>query len=162
MGHRPDRTDQVFLGPGGRDLRFLRLLLDTAVLGEVCHPRKYGDVRGWLARAVIHHEILISEVADYELRRELLRIGSHHSLARLDELTRELSYIPMATSTWRAAAKLWATLRRGGIVTAAPTALDGDVLIAAQAIAEGATVVTPNVRHFEPIVPALTWRAVPL
>jgi predicted nucleic acid-binding protein len=36
------------------------------------------------------------------------------------------------------------------------------VLIAAQAIAEGATVVTPNVRHFEPIVPALTWRAVPL
>jgi len=139
----------------------LRLLLDTAVLGEVCHPRKYGDVRGWLARVVLHHEILISEVADYELRRELLRIGSHHSLARLDELTRELSYIPMATSSWRAAAKLWATLRRGGIVTAAPTALDGDVLIA-QANAEGATVVTPNVRHFEPIVPGLTWRAVPL
>ena len=122
----------------------MRLLLDTAVLGEVCHPRKYGDVRGWLARAVIHHEILISEVADYELQRELLRIGSHHSLARLDELTRELSYIPMATSTWRAAAKLWATLRRGGTVTAAPTALDGDVLIAARAIAEGATVVTPT------------------
>jgi len=139
VGHRPDRTAQVLLGPGGRDVRFLRLLLDTAVLGEVCHPRKYGDVRGWLARVVIHHEILISEVADYELRRELLRIGSHHSLARLDELTRELSYVPMATSTWRAAAKLWATLRRGGIVTASPTALDGDVLIAAQAIAEGAT-----------------------
>jgi predicted nucleic acid-binding protein len=162
VGHRPDRTDQVLLGTGGRDVRFLRLLLDTAVLGEVCHPRKYGDVRGWLARVVIPHEILISEIADYELRRELSRIGSHHSLARLDELTRELSYVPMATSTWRAAAKLWATLRRGGIVTAAPTALDGDVLIAAQAISEGATVVTPNVRHFEPIVPAFSWRAVPL
>jgi predicted nucleic acid-binding protein len=140
----------------------VRLLLDTAVLGEVCHPRKYADVRAWLARAVAHHDVLISEVADYELRRELLRIGSHRSLDRLDELTRELTYVPMATSTWRAAAKLWATLRRGGVVTAAPTALDGDVLIAAQALAEGASVVTPNVRHFDAIVPALTWRDVPL
>jgi len=78
---------------------------------------------------VVHHDVLISEVADYELRRELLRIGSHRSLHRLDELTRELTYIPMATSTWRAAAKLWATLRRAGTVTAAPNALDGDVLI---------------------------------
>lgn len=140
----------------------MRLLLDTAVLGEVCHPRKYGEVRSWLARAVLHHDVLISEVADYELRRELLRIGSHGSLDRLDELTRELTYVPMATSTWRAAAKLWATLRRGGTVTAAPNALDGDVLIAAQALAEGATVVTPNVRHFEAIVSALAWRDVPL
>ncbi len=139
----------------------MRLLLDTAVLGEVCHPRKYDDVRAWLARTIVHHDVLISEVADYELRRELLRIGSHRSLHRLDELTRELTYIPMATSTWRAAAKLWATLRRAGTVTAAPNALDGDVLIAAQALAEGASVVTPNVRHFETIVPALTWRDVP-
>ena len=140
----------------------MRLLLDTAVLGEVCHPRKYVEVRTWLARAVGHHDVLISEVADYELRRELLRIGSHRSLDRLDELTRELTYVPMATSTWRAAAKLWATLRRGGTVTAAPSALDGDVLIAAQALAEGASVVTPNVRHFEAIVTALAWRDVPL
>jgi predicted nucleic acid-binding protein len=135
----------------------VRLLLDTAVLGEVCHPRKYADVRAWLARSVFHHDVLISEVADYELRRELLRIGSKRSLHRLDELTRELTYVPMATSTWRAAA----TLRRAGTVTAAPNALDGDVLIAAQALAEGASVVTPNLRHFEAIVPAVSWRDVP-
>ena len=61
---------------------------------------------------IVHHDVLISEVADYELRRELLRIGSQRSLHRLDELTRELTYIPMATSTWRAAAKLW---RRFGV-----------------------------------------------
>lgn len=140
----------------------MRLLLDTAVLGEVCHPRKYADVRTWLARVVAHHDVLISEVADYELRRELLRISSHRSLDRLDELTRELTYVPMATSTWRAAAKLWATLRNAGTVTAAPNALDGDVLIAAQALAEGASVVTPSVRHFEAIVSALAWRDVPL
>jgi predicted nucleic acid-binding protein len=48
-----------------------------------------------------------------------------------------------------------------GTVTAAPNALDGDVLVAGQVLAEGASVVTPNVRHFETIVPALTWRDVP-
>jgi toxin FitB len=140
----------------------VRLLLDTAVLGQVCHPRKHADVRIWMARAVLEHEVLISEVADYELRRELLRIESNHSVARLDELTRELTYIPMATATWRAAARLWATLRRAGKVTAPPTALDADVLIAAQALAEGATVVTPNLRHFGGIVSALSWTDVPL
>jgi predicted nucleic acid-binding protein len=114
-----------------------------------------------MARAALEHDVLISEVADYELRRELLRIESSHSLARLDELTRELNYIPMATATWRAAAKLWATLRRAGKVTAPPSALDADVLIAAQALAEGATVVTPNLRHFADIVPALSWPDVP-
>lgn len=140
----------------------MRLLLDTAVLGQVCHPRKYADVRIWMARAVLEHDVLISEIADYELRRELLRIESNHSVARLDELTRELTYIPMATATWRAAARLWATLRRAGKVTAPPAALDADVLIAAQALAEGATVVTPNLRHFGGIVSALPWTDVPL
>lgn len=115
-----------------------------------------------MARAVREHDILISEVADYALRRELLRIGSNHSLARLDELTRELTYIPMVTATWGAAAKLWATLRREGKVTAPPSALDADVLIGAQALSERATVVTPNLRHFEAITPAVDWPDVPL
>jgi len=115
-----------------------------------------------MSRAVYEHDVLISEVADYELRRELLRIGSNHSLAHLDELTRELTYVPMATATWRAAAKLWASLRREGKVTAPPSALDADVLIGAQGLSERATVVTPNLRHFEGIAPALDWPDVPL
>jgi predicted nucleic acid-binding protein len=140
----------------------VRLLLDTAVLGQVCHPRKYAEVRVWMARAVLEHDVVVSEVADYELRRVLLRIESSHSLARLDELTRELNYVPVATAAWRAAARLWASLRRAGQVTSAPAALDGDVLLAAQALAEGATVVTPNLRHFAGIVPALGRADVPL
>ena len=76
----------------------MRLLLDTAVVGEICHPRKYDDVRAWFARAATEHEMLLSEVADYELRRELLRIDSRRSLDRLDELTRELRYIPALSS----------------------------------------------------------------
>jgi hypothetical protein len=55
-----------------RPLQDVRLVLDTGVLGQVCHPRKHHDVRSWFRRAVREHEFLISEVADYELRRELL------------------------------------------------------------------------------------------
>jgi predicted nucleic acid-binding protein len=138
----------------------VRLLLDTAVVGEICHPRKYDDVRAWFARAAAAHEMLLSEVADYELRRELLRIDSRRSLDRLDELTRELRYIPVTTATWRAAARLWALQRKAGRVTAAEGGLDGDVLIAAQALAEDAVIVTPNTRHFDSMVRAVTWQEV--
>jgi predicted nucleic acid-binding protein len=138
----------------------MRLVLDTGVLGQICHPRKHDDVRSWFRRAVREHELLISEVADYELRRELLRIDSRMSLARLDELTRELRYLPTTTSTWRVAARLWAEQRRVGRVTA--EGLDGDILIAAQALGEVAMVVTSNEKHFKGLVDTLSWSGVPL
>jgi len=140
----------------------VKLLLDTVIVGRICHPRKYAEVRAWLAQVSAEHEPLLSEVADYELRRELLRIGARRGLAHLDELSRELRYIPVTTATWRAAASLWALLRRTGKAAAADQALDGDVLIAAQAIADEATVVTSNKRHFEPLVPVLDWDEVPV
>ncbi|MGD8859483.1 MAG: PIN domain-containing protein [Myxococcales bacterium] len=135
----------------------MKLLLDTGILGRVCHPSKYQEVRDWLAVSVADHDLLISEVADYELRRELIRIGATRSLARLDELERELRYVPVTTATWRSAAKLWAWARRTGKATASGDALDGDVLIAAQARAEDAVVVTTNPRHFEQFVEARRW-----
>jgi predicted nucleic acid-binding protein len=138
----------------------VKLLLDTGVLGQVCHPRKHHDVRSWFRRAVREHEFLISEVADYELRRELLRIDSRRSLARLDELARELRYLPTTTATWRAAARLWATQRRAGQVSG--EGLDGDLLIVAQAQEEAAAIVTFNEKHFETLADALSWPAVPL
>ena len=39
----------------------MKLLLDTGILGP---PRKYQDVRDWLARVVEEHDVFISEVAD--------------------------------------------------------------------------------------------------
>jgi predicted nucleic acid-binding protein len=136
----------------------VRLVLDTGVLGQICHPRKYHDVRAWFRQAVFEHDFLISEIADYELQRELLRISSFRSLARLDELNRELPYLPTTTQTWRTAAHLWAQQRQAGRVTA--EGLDGDLLIAAQAMAEGAAVVTSNEKHFQGIVEALPWENV--
>jgi predicted nucleic acid-binding protein len=141
----------------------VKLLIDTGVLGQICHPRRHEDVRVWFRSAVREHVLLVSELADYELRRELLRIRAARSLARLDELTRELQYAPITTPTWRRAAALWASARSTGVVTAHEAALDGDVLVASQAIEERATIVTTNARHFASLsAPALEWSAVPL
>ena len=140
----------------------MRLVLDTGILGQICHPRRHQDARDWLGEAAAQHEILVSEVADYELRRELLRIESARGLARLDELIRELRYLPVTTATWRLAARLWARQRRAGRATASADSLDGDVLVAAQARSEAAVVITSNIRHFEGFVMAMDWPDVPL
>lgn len=95
-------------------------------------------------------------------RRARSGIGATRSLSRLDELTRELPYVPVTTATWRRAASLWAAARNTGNVTAPPEALDGDVLVAAQALEESAVVLTNNTRHFESLsVAAVDWTAVP-
>jgi predicted nucleic acid-binding protein len=129
----------------------VKLLLDTGILGQICHPRKHADVLAWFQRAVQEHDFLVSELAEYELRRELLRLGATRSLSRLDELTRELPYVPVTTATWRRAAAMWAAARNTGNVTAPPEALDGDVLVAAQALEESAIVLTNNTRHFDEV-----------
>jgi toxin FitB len=141
----------------------VKLLLDTGVLGQICHPRKHADVRAWFRSAVQEHAFLVSELADYELRRELLRLGAVRSLSRLDELTRELPYVPITTATWRRAAALWAVARNAGNITAPPEALDGDVLVAAQALEEGAIVLTTNTKHFESLsVKTVDRAAIPI
>lgn len=142
----------------------MRLMLDSNVLGFVCHPRKHEEVRAWfhglLTQEPPPHEILIAEIADYELRRELLRIKATASLKRLDLMTEELTYVPLDTATLRHAASLWSSLRSAGVPTADARALDGDVILAAQAIRSDAVVVTENIRHLTRMVQAVRWSEV--
>lgn len=141
----------------GNESELMRFILDTGVLGRIVHPRKHADAKRWLASIVASHDVLVSEVCDYELRRELIRIGASRSLDRLDELGRELRYVPVTTSVWRVAARLWALGRRAGRPTADEASLDGDVLLAAQARAEDAVIVTTNARHFELFANVREW-----
>jgi hypothetical protein len=58
--------------------------------------------------------VIIPGIADYEVRRELLRAGKLGSVQRLDELIPTLEYLPMDTGIIRPAAELWADSRIRG------------------------------------------------
>ncbi len=52
------------------------VLLDAGPLGMVSHPRASVDSVEWLASLVASGvRVMIPEIADYEVRRELLRVG---------------------------------------------------------------------------------------
>ncbi|MBI3089630.1 MAG: hypothetical protein HYY96_03105 [Candidatus Tectomicrobia bacterium] len=131
------------------------VLLDTGILGLVTNPRGGERSRAcnqWLETVLQRGaRVVVPEIADYELRRELLRARMEKGLERLNELVGTLSYQPLTTNIMRQAAANWATVRNRGQPTADASALDGDAILAAQAMACGdaATVViaTDNVGH---------------
>jgi predicted nucleic acid-binding protein len=132
------------------------ILLDSGPLGMAAHPKAEGitrDCQLWLNALLRQGErIAIPEIADYEVRRELIRAGLTRSVRRLDQLLETLEYIPIDTATMRRASELWAEVRRSGQPTADPKALDGDVILAAQAIlsktdSTEVIIATTNVAH---------------
>lgn len=149
----------------------MNLVLDTGVLGKLCHPKapKNRDAAFWLAglleREGQDYQVFIPEIADYELRRKLLHLikkgqASKVSLQRLNELGDKLNYVPLSTAVFRRAAELWAEARAAGLPTAPPGSLDGDVLLAAQAEPVGGTVVTENMKHLSRFVSVRDWRQI--
>jgi predicted nucleic acid-binding protein len=111
--------------------------------------------------------VIIPEIADYELRRELLRLGRTASIDRLDRLLIHPAsrYEPLTTSAIRLAAALWADTRRRGVPTADPLALDVDVILAAQVLSAGldpaeCVIATSNVKHLGQFVSARDWQSI--
>jgi predicted nucleic acid-binding protein len=105
----------------------------------------------------------VPEIADYEVRRELLRAGKMRGIERLDALLETFEYLPLSTAVMRDAASLWADVRRRGQPTADSKALDADVILAAQArrmTAAEVVVATTNVRHLSRLVDAKLWQDV--
>ncbi len=108
--------------------------------------------------------IVVPEIVDYELRRELIRLRKRESIARLDEFIARpaVQYLPVTTAALRLAADLWASVRQKGMPTADPKALDVDVILAAQVLATGLqpsefVVATSNPIHLSRFVPAELW-----
>ncbi len=156
------------------------IILDETPLSLLA--QKQGHLQGDLCKAwdlsleAAGCRFYVPEIADYELRRELLRVaaktGSTASIGRLDifiaaEVDR---YLPLTTSEVRLAAALWAQARNQGRTTAPPEALDGDALIAAQAnllnpAAFGLSamvVATANVAHLSVLTTAVLWSDITL
>ncbi|HZT42966.1 MAG TPA: PIN domain-containing protein [Chthonomonadaceae bacterium] len=118
------------------------VVLDTGPLGEVTKRRGHSAgadaCRKWLEgllRAGI--KVYVPEIADYELRRELLRTKKTDSVRRLDTLKARARYLSITEAIMLKAADLWATARNRGFWTADPKALDGDVILAASVLSLG-------------------------
>jgi predicted nucleic acid-binding protein len=143
------------------------VVLDTGPLGLLAHPGAKPLVvrcKRWLNDLQsAGHRIVLPEIADYELRRELHLLGSMRSLAELDVLGVTLDYLPLTTPAMRLAAELWATARRTGQPTAANAALDGDVILAAQTLGLAdptAVIATGNPGHLSRFAPAADWQTI--
>lgn len=104
--------------------------------------------------------VILPEIVDYELRRELIRLKATSSIARLNRLAIIVEYLSLTTVAMRLAADLWAQGRQSGQPTADPKELDGDVILAAQALLLGepdVVVATTNVGHLSRYINAKFW-----
>jgi predicted nucleic acid-binding protein len=140
------------------------VLLDAGPLGMVAHPRPAQDIVAWLAQLLAAGiEVLVAEIADYEVRRELLRAGLANSVQRLDQLKATLGFLPITSDAVLKAAEFWAEARRRGRPTAHEKTLDADAILAGQAatLADREVVVaTANPRHLARFVAADHWQAI--
>lgn len=140
-----------------------RLVLDTGPVSRLCSPHRHREENraffAWFRRQLVNGtELCLPEIADYEVRRGLLRVGARAQLATLDGLPESIRFLPFTREATLLAAKLWADSQRKGIPTGDPKALDGDAFLAAQALVANATVVTENVGHISRFVTVLDWR----
>jgi predicted nucleic acid-binding protein len=157
------------------------VFLDTAPLSLATQRKgrspEADDCRAWTLRLQDAGVLrLVPKIADYELRRELLRNENVQAVARLESFATDTSdrYVPIDTATWREAARLWANVRRRGVPTASDAGLDGDALLAAQvflwSVRTGVPLVriavaTSNVGHLnrfidanDSVLPAFRWQ----
>ena len=140
------------------------ILLDSGPLGLITNPRAspVADACGrWLVNAIRSGAaVMVPEIADYEVRRELIRARRNAGLERLDALIAEVEFLPIDTAAMRRAAEFWAEARQAGRPTAPDPALDGDVILAAQAATltrAGVIVATTNPKHLSRYVSAVLW-----
>jgi hypothetical protein len=141
------------------------VLLDAGPLGLATNPKRSPQSAAcahWVqALAAASVRVIVPEIADYEVRRELLRANKLKGIARLDALATLLEYLPISTAAMRQASLFWAETRRMGQPTASDQAIDADVILAGQAVALGSphvVIATTNVGHLSRFVPAELWQ----
>ena len=141
------------------------IVLDAGPLGLVSNPG-YSEQNHACAQWLQAHlsagaRVIIPEITDYEIRRELLRAGKTRGIAKLDTLAKVLEYLPISTAAMRRAADLWALARQRGQQAASDAALDADMILAAQAdtLAVANTIIaTTNVGHLAAFTTADVWQ----
>lgn len=83
------------------------------------------DCQQWLESLLDRgYHVILPEIIDYEVRRELLRVNKIKSIRRLDDLKSALIYLPITTAVMLKAAQMWAQVRQQCKPTADDRVLD--------------------------------------
>ena len=118
------------------------IILDSGPLAMVTNPQAkppYLECQLWLDSLLQNGEmVILPEIADYEVRRELIRAGKERGIRKLDLFKNVLTYRPLTTEV---------------------------MLLAAQAILEASEgnevlIATTNVGHLSQFVDAREWRLI--
>jgi predicted nucleic acid-binding protein len=145
------------------------ILLDSTPVGLITNPKATPlaiECQQWLNSLLDRqYHVVLPEIIDYEVRRELLRANKINSLRRLNTLKSELTYLPITTEVMLKAAEMWAQVRQQGKPTADNQALDGDVILAAQALLLARqkfsyTIATSNIKHLQLFAEAKNWQEI--
>jgi predicted nucleic acid-binding protein len=142
--------------------------LDSAPLSLVTFPKPAAEAdacKQWLIGKLSGGaRLVVPEIVDYELRRELLRAGKTAGIGRLDAFLAAdpTRLIRIDSAAMRRAADLWADARRAGLPTADEKELDIDAVQAAQLLTAGfdpadLVIATSNVGHLSRFLRAETW-----
>lgn len=140
--------------------------MDAGPLGLATNPRRSSQnlacakwLQGLVANGV---RVIVPEIADYEIRRELILGNKAKGIAKLDALGKLVEYLPLTTVAMRQAALFWAEARRKGRPTAGDKTIDADMILAGQAKTLGTDVVvaTTNVGHLARFVDAKLWEEI--
>lgn len=144
------------------------VVLDESPLSLITQRRyassEVDQCKVWLA-ALAHIRVVAPAIAVYELRRELVRARKSTSLTRLTQFLDAAPgrYLPLTREVLDRASELWAQARQQGMPTASDAALDGDVIIAAQALSLGLSsesflIATSNPKHLARFAPSQRWQ----
>lgn len=148
------------------------ILLDSGPLGLLTHAR-FSDplakqCNEWAVSVVrAGHRLVLPRIIDYEIRRELNRLGNVTSLARLDMLEELAEMMEVDAPVLLTASHFWADARKLGVPTADRQHLDIDMILTGHASVmaqrfpmEKVVIATTNVRHLRRFADAREWDAI--
>jgi len=79
------------------------VLLDAGPLGMISNPKATAaniECYEWMEAMIVSGaQVFVPEIADYEVRRELLRASKFQGIARLDLIKNTIGYLPAAQAS---------------------------------------------------------------
>jgi predicted nucleic acid-binding protein len=117
--------------------------LDTNIISYILRGNEDIKKR-WRHEELNGHRSVILLVVYLEIKRGLLAAGAKNKLAAFERMIAELGVDVLTVKDVDLAAYLYSECKRKG-----RSMDDADLLIAAQAISRGYTLVTNNAKHFE-------------